>query len=130
MSTGTSGYSGIKKFSKNKTFRNIDGVHPRNGEKSDRNIKRSSERDMVSFNNKVYRFIEKDWWDCVDFYSRKYIYECWYFYCRTYINPTLPDYFGRDQSFLNFIKNKIKNTNGLEVDIIKYRDIKLNKILR
>ena len=84
---------------------------------SDRSIRRQNKRSVEKFTKSVYKYIEKDWWDSVDYKVKEKLYHEWQFFS-SHINKSAN--FGK---WINEVKETIKPNVGV------YRQKVLKKLL-
>lgn len=75
--------------------------------KSERAIRRQTKRSVDKFTKSVYKYIEKDWWDSVDYRIKEKLYHEWGFYS-THINKSAS--FGK---WINEVRETIKPNVGV-----------------
>lgn len=98
----------------------------RSDTKSDRTKRRELERQFVKFGIKVCKYVESDWWDCLEFSDKNNLYNGW---LNLSMNPNMrykdPDFI--ESEFIKWIKSK---RIEIKPNMALYRDKKLNKILK
>lgn len=94
-------------------------------EKSDRAVRRELERNYIKFTYKVYKYIDRDWWESVDESTRKKLYSEW-----TYIvHDSLigqPNAKLDPAGFENWIKMVKRD---IKPNVLIYRNKVLNRLL-
>lgn len=89
--------------------------------RSDRHRKREYDRGYKKFINKLYKYLEHDWWDSVDSHTKKILYNEW-----SHI-ASMATSTGNQYNFDEWIK-RVKR--DIKPNIQIYRNKKLNKILK
>lgn len=88
---------------------------------SDRNLRREKERKYKKFASKIYKYVEKDWWDSLTESDQHDIYYSWMFYTDLkYSHRTKSDFETWAKSYFSNIKVK--------PDPIVYREKRLDRI--
>ena len=83
---------------------------------SDRNIRRENDRAVKKFSQRVYSFVDRDWWDCVTIHQKRSLYSVW-----INRNKIYPIEFGK---WINEIKKNVI------IDKALFREKKINKLIK
>lgn len=117
------------KYRDKSTIRYQINQQNREGEdKSERSKRRELERKYKKFNSKVYKYVDKDWWESVDDDVRKQLYRDWCyivhdsFIYRGSASPKIMD----PSDFENWIKIVRRD---IKPNVVVYRNKILDRLL-